>query len=378
VENPLRLAVDRPPRVEIDRYRRARSQQALYRAAARLCDLMGKRKSGATDAPGGGKASKKTMELPSIPAADMKKQDSETWHCVFRSLSAWQLVQDTAIKFYQFVEKEFPPDPSLSLPQRMCRKTYATESAFHSSEVQKALALNMMYRGCITDPNAPGSEKVVVASVNDKWLQEPRMHISSMEIGAEDKLLSPQAAFAVKGWNRSVAALLILRAACELGEDFTALRRRPNAFNFLHQCEMLLANGVSGDSAIEGLHSLENASAFASAYQVGKLEAGACTNLLTQVSTEIRTELKELVRIFGQPKFVLHDGIAAGIFNKNFNPVGNGDPWNIHLQNTPELLTLLLSRMRQDFEGMSIRMRKPFGQKELDPWLPKNSEIMNP
>ena len=36
VENPLRLAVDRPPRVEIDRYRRARSQQALYRAAARL------------------------------------------------------------------------------------------------------------------------------------------------------------------------------------------------------------------------------------------------------------------------------------------------------------------------------------------------------
>lgn len=85
--------------------------------------------------------------------------------------------------------------------------------------MQKALALNMMYRGCITDPNAPGSEKVVVASVNDKWLQEPRMHISSMEIGAEDKLLSPQAAFAVKGWNRSVAALLVLRAACELGED---------------------------------------------------------------------------------------------------------------------------------------------------------------
>lgn len=45
-----------------------------------------------------------------------------------------------------------------------------------------------------------------------------------------------------------------------------------------------------------GAQSLENASAFASAYQVGKLEAGACTNLLTQVSTEIRTELKELVR----------------------------------------------------------------------------------
>ena len=33
----------------------------------------------------------------------------------------------------------------------------------------------------------------------------------------------------------------------------TAIRRRPNAFNFLHQCEMLLGVGASGESAIAGL-----------------------------------------------------------------------------------------------------------------------------
>lgn len=64
--------------------------------------------------------------LDSYLAKQLSDKDSETWHCVFRSLSAWQLVQDTAIKFYQFVEKEFPPDPSLSLPQRMCRKLLCT------------------------------------------------------------------------------------------------------------------------------------------------------------------------------------------------------------------------------------------------------------
>ena len=44
------------------------------------------------------------------------------------------------------------------------------------------------------------------------------------------------------------------------------------------------------------MQALENASAFASAYQVGKLEAGARTNLLTQVSKETRESLKEMVR----------------------------------------------------------------------------------
>ncbi|CAK9091072.1 Uncharacterized protein SCF082_LOCUS42939 [Durusdinium trenchii] len=212
------------------------------------------------------------------------------------------------------------------------------------------------------------------------------MRISSADFGAESALLPPQAAFAAKGWNRSVSALIVLCAAWELGEALlkarwliccrsrkhrvtlvaTAIRRRPNAFNFLHQCEMMLTSGHTGDAALKSLTALENAGAFQSAYQVGKLEAGACTNLLKHVTTPVRDQLKEMVRIFGQPKFLLHDGIAAGIFNADYISVGSGDPWCSLLQNSPEVLTLLLDRMKRDFETTAPKMRKPWGLKELD------------
>ena len=88
-----------------------------------------------------------------------------------------------------------------------------------AQETQRMLALNIMYKGFITDPDKPGSEKLVVASINDKWLKEPRMRIASMELGAGKNLLDPQSTFAVKGWNRSVAVLLVVKAACELGDE---------------------------------------------------------------------------------------------------------------------------------------------------------------
>ncbi|CAK9029533.1 unnamed protein product, partial [Durusdinium trenchii] len=57
---------------------------------------------------------------------------------------------------------------------------------------------------------------------------------------------------------------------------------------------MMLASGHSGDAALQSLTALENASTFAAAYQVGKLEAGACTNLLKHVSSTVREQLKEM------------------------------------------------------------------------------------
>lgn len=41
----------------------------------------------------------------------------------------------------------------------------------------------------------------------------------------------------------------------------------------------------------------DNASAFASVYQVGKLEAGACTNLLKHMDQSTRDALRDLVRL---------------------------------------------------------------------------------
>lgn len=86
-----------------------------------------------------------------------------------------------------------------------------------AEDVQRAIAMNMMYRGCLTDPNVPGTEKVVMTMVGDKWLKTPRTRISSADLNCDPKLLPPQVAFAAKGWNRSCAALSVLRAAFELG-----------------------------------------------------------------------------------------------------------------------------------------------------------------
>ena len=80
------------------------------------------------------------------------------------------------------------------------------------------LAMNIMARGFVSDPNQPGAEKVVVSMCNAKWLTEAPMRVSSVEIGADPLLLPPQAAFAAKGWNRSVGLLLALLSCFELGD----------------------------------------------------------------------------------------------------------------------------------------------------------------
>lgn len=218
----------------------------------------------------------------------------------------------------------------------------------------------------------------------------------------------------------------------------TNLRRRPNAFNLVHQCEIMLRAGYTGEGAVQSLsvgtsilqyhvcwfffkiklerkhdiiylqfrtewhdgEALDSAAAFASAYSVGRLESQAATNLLNNVAPWVRAELKEMVRpggmlfgwtctasefahvraklhapsdascvrLHGQPKFLLHDGIAAGIFNSIYNRASAGFvPWDAALQNNNGVLGLLLNRMKKDFEGLTPKMRKPWGQKELEP-----------
>ena len=79
-------------------------------------------------------------------------------------------------------------------------------------------------------------------------------------------------------------------------------------------------------------------------------------------------------RIYGQPKFVLHDGISAGLFNSKYNGAGTVfSAWERYLGNTQELVNLMLRRMQKDFDSLAPRMRKPFGQAQLDPLF--NSEF---
>ncbi|CAL1133213.1 unnamed protein product, partial [Cladocopium goreaui] len=199
--------------------------------------------------------------------------------------------------------------------------------------------------GSADGPNSGKSQKTALPSIPPDSAKLPHMVLFEewTEVLKQDgsfdqyltKRLENKGLFAVKGWNRSVCCLAVLKAAHELPEL---------------------------------LQALDSAAAFASAYSVGRLESQAATNLLNNVAPWVRAELKEMVRLHGQPKFLLHDGIAAGIFNSIYNGASAGFvPWDAALQNNNGVLGLLLNRMKKDFEGLTPKMRKPWGQKELEP-----------
>ena len=77
-------------------------------------------------------------------------------------------------------------------------------------------------------------------------------------------------------------------------------------------------------------------------------------------------------------KFLPHDAIASGFFNRSYNS-GHGvySPWESVLQNTLPLTELLAERLASDFVGLSCKMRKPWSSKDVEahlhsvplPWL---------
>ncbi|CAK9102569.1 Uncharacterized protein SCF082_LOCUS47960, partial [Durusdinium trenchii] len=190
--------------------------------------------------------------------------------------------QEKCIEFYNFIEEKYPPD------------------------VQRCLVQLIGLNGFLTNPDLPGTEKLVICTVDEKWLSVRRVWVSAAELAlaSGEKLISPQSVFTVKGFNRSVCALLVLMATMEMpalmeaGVTLTSvIRRRPNCFNLLHQMEILMRDGCTTESAVEGLEALDSASSVAAAYSVGRTEAGAATNLLKSVSASTRNQLKELEQL---------------------------------------------------------------------------------
>lgn len=69
-------------------------------------------------------------------------------------------------------------------------------------------------------------------------------------------------------------------------------------------------------------------------------------------------------------RFLTHDAICAGIFNRDgcFTS-GTMAGWEGLLVNSNPILQLLLDRMNSDYAALNAKMRKCWGTKELDSWI---------
>ena len=69
-------------------------------------------------------------------------------------------------------------------------------------------------------------------------------------------------------------------------------------------------------------------------------------------------------------KLMSHEPLATGLFNLNFtSDKGQWAAWQTVLVNNEPLLQLLVSRMSNDYEQLTPKMRKPFAMKDIDPQL---------
>jgi len=65
-------------------------------------------------------------------------------------------------------------------------------------------------------------------------------------------------------------------------------------------------------------------------------------------------------------KFLTHDSIAEGLFNRDRCSAGSLlTSWQEHLVNTPELLTLLCQRLRDDYMATPAKFRKAWNAQQI-------------
>ena len=74
-----------------------------------------------------------------------------------------------------------------------------------------------------------------------------------------------------------------------------------------------------------------------------------------------------LPRHHSQARFISHDPLAHGFFNTSFNGAGGAlSAWDGQLQNTESSVNLMVDRLKSDYEGLTAKMRRPYGLKEVD------------
>lgn len=69
-------------------------------------------------------------------------------------------------------------------------------------------------------------------------------------------------------------------------------------------------------------------------------------------------------------KFITHDAVASGWFNVGHSSSsGAVSQWESELENTEEILQLLLDRMIRDYESLAPKMRKAWTSRDLETQL---------
>lgn len=86
-----------------------------------------------------------------------------------------------------------------------------------TEEVQHQLAQVVLLNGFQTDPNRPGTEKIVGCAVQKAWLSVPPTVVKSSDF-TQLQIAGPGELFLVKGWNRSVVCLGVLMACWQCPE----------------------------------------------------------------------------------------------------------------------------------------------------------------
>ena len=106
---------------------------------------------------------------------------------------------------------------------------------------------------------------------------------------------------------------------------------------------------------------------FQSALTIGKSEAAAAWNLVKEIEYPITETLCRLVQVHSQPKFIYHEPLAGGLFNREYNSgQGQYTAWQEALQNNLEVVKLMVQRMQAEFESTPVKFRKPWSLKDVD------------
>lgn len=95
----------------------------------------------------------------------------------------------------------------------------------------------------------------------------------------------------------------------------------------------------------------------AKAFQIGKLESEASSNLLEKVSPTVTEALTDAVRERGMRSFLLHETLAKNLFNQGWS--SNADGWTEECTNLSD--NKLVDRLRKDlfFVGFMLMPKAP-------------------